>query len=173
MRYLTILLVATVLAAAALGCKWSFGSNADVSTNSNNSNRSPSNNRNSDDDDNDYSSNSNSSSSNSAKDLTPKSIDVSEMTSGSDKELEGRLVTVTGGVLESIDSDKLMIRGQYGGAAFYCYGSFTDYLSMADRVRSLSQSGRAPKATVKGMYKASTVGTGGELDPCVLTDIQR
>jgi len=171
MRYPSILLVAAVLAIAALGCKWSLGSNADSSYNSNNTNHSNAN-RNSNDDD--YSSNSTSYSSNSAKDMTPTTIDISEMTSGSgDKDLEGRMVTVTGGVLENIDSDKLRIRGEYGGYAFYCYGSFTDYLSMADRVRSLSQSGRPPKATVKGLYKISSTGNGGELSPCVLTDIQK
>jgi hypothetical protein len=101
-------------------------------------------------------------------------MDIAEMVSGSgDEEMVGRMVTVTGGVLENIDSTTLRIRGAYGGQAFYCYGDFTDYLSMSDRVRSLSQSGKSPKATVKGVYKISSTGTGGELSPCVLSDIQK
>ncbi|MBV9242013.1 MAG: hypothetical protein JO314_08390 [Acidobacteria bacterium] len=173
MKYLSILLVAGVLGLTAIGCKWSFGSNVDASNNSSNTNRS-STNRNSDDDNYDYPRNSSSSGSNSSSDMTPISMDVSEMVSGSgDQDKVGRMVTVTGGVLENIDSDKLRIRGEYGGAAFYCYGDFSDYMSMADRVRALSQGGRSPKATVKGMYKIASIGTGGELNPCVLSDIQK
>lgn len=80
---------------------------------------------------------------------------------------------MTGGVLEEIRSDSLLIRGQYGGSAFYCYGDFTEYMSMADKVKSLGYSGKSPKVTVKGVYKIASVGTGGELNPCVLSDIQK
>ena len=173
MKYLSILLVATTLGAAALGCKWGFGSNADASNNSSNANRASTNNNSSYDDD--YASNSNSySGSNSSRDMTPTSMDISEMTSGNgDEDMVGRMVTVTGGVLEDIQSTTLRIRGAYGGSAFYCYGEFSDYMSMSDRVRSLAASGKAPKATVKGIYKVASTGTGGALSPCVLSDIQK
>ena len=176
MRYLSMLFVASIMFAVVLGCKWDFGMGMDpnwnANKNSNSSNRSNTD-RNGNDDYNDYKS-APSPDSNSAQDMTPTTMDIDEMVSGSgDKDMVGRMVTVTGGVLEHIDSTTLRIRGAYGGAAFYCYGDFADYMSMASRVDSLSQSGHAPKATVKGIYKVASVGNGGELSPCVLSDIQK
>jgi len=174
MRYLSIFFVATVLLAVVLGCNWSFGSNSNSTSNANSSNGNRSSAYSNSNDDYAYGSPAPDSNSDSARNMTPTTMDISEMTSGSgDKEMEGRMVTVTGGVLEHIDSTTLRIRGAYGGYAFYCYGDFSDYVSMASRVDSLSQSGHAPKATVKGVYKVSSTGNGGELSPCVLSDIQK
>lgn len=172
MRYRSIVLIAVVLIATAVGCKWNFGSESGASNNSNanNSNRSSANaNTNTDDED-----TSSSPTPDPDRDMSPTTMTVSEMVEGSgDKDMVGRMVTVSDGVLENIDSDKLRIRGAYGGAAFYCNGEFSDYMKMADRVRELSQSGRSPKVTVKGLYDIATVGSGGELSPCVLTDIEK
>lgn len=168
MRSLTIPLIAVVLAASAMACKWSFGSNAETSNTSNASNRSSSN-ANTDDD---YTSSS--PTPDPDRDMTPLTMSVSDMVEGSgDEDKVGRMVTVTGGVLENLESDALRIRGSYGGYAFYCYGDFDDYMSMSDRVKSLAASGRSPKVTVKGVYKIATVGSGGELNPCVLSDIEK
>ena len=157
-----------VLVAAALGCNWNFGTNSNSSTNSNASNTANTN-RNSSDD---FTSSSPTPDPN--RDMTPLDMTVSEMVEGSgDTDKEGRRVTVTGGVLENLDSNALRIRAPYGGAAFYCYGDFIDYMSMSEKVRSLAQSGRSPKVTVKGIYKVASVGTGGELSPCVLSDIEK
>ena len=170
MRSFTILFVAIVLAASAVGCKWSFGSNTEVSNSSSNSNRSRTNSNSSDDD---YASSS--PTPDPDRDMTPLSLSVSDMVEGSgDEENVGRMATVTGGVLENISSDQLRIRGPYNvGAAFYCKGDFSEYMSMASKVESLSQSGKSPKVTVKGIYKIATTGSGGELNPCVLSDIEK
>jgi hypothetical protein len=104
-------------------------------------------------------------------DTTPLTMTAFDMVNGDgEKDKEGRMVTVTGGQLDKISYDSLLIRTP-GGAAFYCYGDFSDYTKMADRIESLSAQGKAPGATVKGIYKVATVGTGGELNPCVLTDL--
>lgn len=168
MRSFTTLFAAAVLIAVALGCNWSAGTNTNSNSNANASNTA---NRNSNSSD-DYTSSS--PTPDLARDTTPLSLTVSDMVEGSgESEYVGRLTTVSDGVLENIDSDKLRIRGAYGGSAFYCYGDFTDYMSMADKVKSLSYSGKSPKVTVKGMYKIATIGSGGELNPCVLSNIEK
>ncbi|HEV7700027.1 MAG TPA: hypothetical protein VGO43_07345 [Pyrinomonadaceae bacterium] len=168
MKYSSILLVAILLLALVLGCKWGFGGNTETANNSNNTNRSSSNR----DDDDDLASSSPTPDAN--RDITPQTLSVSDMVEGSgDEDKVGRMTTVSGGVLEKLESDSLLIRAPYGGAAFYCYGDFDEYMSTSERVRSLAASGRSPKVTVKGVYKIASVGTGGELNPCVLSDIEK
>jgi pectate lyase len=105
------------------------------------------------------------------KDTTPLNMNVSDMIVTVDSEKVGRMVTVTGGQLDKISYNSLLIR-EPGGRAFYCYGDFGDYTKMSAKIDSLSSQGRAPGATVKGIYKVASIGTGGELSPCVLTDLK-
>lgn len=108
-----------------------------------------------------------------AKDMTPLDLSPADMAYGEgDKEKVGRMVTVKGGLLEKVSYNSLLIRDP-GGRAFTCNGDFSEYTKMADKVESLAAQGKAPKATVKGVYKIASVGTGGELSPCVLADLEK
>lgn len=105
------------------------------------------------------------------KDTTPLTMSISEFLASNDSEKVGRIVTVTGGQLDAIAYDSLLIRDG-PGYAFHCYGSFSDYMSMSTQIDSLRQRGRAPGATVKGAYKMSSYGS-PELGPCVLVDLKK
>lgn len=103
------------------------------------------------------------------KDTTPLTMPVSDIVGSYDAEKDGRTVTVTGGLLEEMRRDSLLIRSG-AGAAFYCYGDFSSYMDGASKIDSLRQQGKSPVATVKGTYKKGS-GSGAELGPCVLMDL--
>ena len=105
------------------------------------------------------------------KDMTPLTMSVSEMVGSYDESKEGRMVTVTGGRLEEIKYNSLMIRDG-SSYAFYCNGSFSDYTKMAPQIDSLKTQGKSPVATVKGIYQKG-VGSGADLESCILTDLAK
>ena len=106
------------------------------------------------------------------KDMTPLTMTVSDFIGSYDASKEGRMVTVTGGLLENIAYNALRIRNGSSGYAFYCNGSFSDYTKMSPQIDSLSQQGKSPRATVKGIYKKG-VGSGADLESCILTDLEK
>jgi hypothetical protein len=103
------------------------------------------------------------------KDMSPLTMPVSDIVVNYDPEKEGRTVTVTGGRLEKMERNSLLIRDG-AGPAFYCYGDFSDYMSGAPKIDQLQQQGKPPVATVKGTYKKGN-GSGADLGPCVLMDL--
>lgn len=161
-----LLVMITFLTAVLTGCGGASGGNT-AANNSNSKNANTANVSNS------SSSSETNTNADASRDMTPLALNVSDMVEGSgESQNVGRMATVTGGVLDKISYDSLLIR-QPGGRAFYCYGDFGDYTSMASKIESLSAQGKAPRATVKGIYKIASVGSGGELSPCFLTDLDK
>jgi ABC-type Fe3+-hydroxamate transport system substrate-binding protein len=103
------------------------------------------------------------------KDMTPLTMPVSDIVGNYDESKDGRMVTVTGGLLEEMKRDSLLIRDGVN-SAFHCYGDFSQYMDGAAKIDSLRQQQKSPVATVKGIYKKGT-GYGAELGPCVLMDL--
>lgn len=159
MKILTILIGAIVFSTIFVGaCNFSVGTGSNTS-NSNNAN----------------STNTSNSSSETNKtvvesrDMTPLTMSISEFIASNDKDNEGRTVTVTGGQLDEISYDSLLIRDG-AGYAFHCYGSFSEYMSTKTKIDSLRQQHRSPGATVRGIYKMSSYNS-ADLSPCVLVDL--
>ena len=90
-----------------------------------------------------------------------------------DPSRDGRTVTVTGGQLDTLTSSSLLIRDGSGGSAFYCYGSFSDYMSTATKIDSLRNEHRSPIAIVTGKYNSKGYASGPELQSCVITDLKK
>lgn len=164
MKTTMILIVAIAFSTMFIaGCNFSLGNGSNAS-NSNNSNKAAN-----------ASNSSNSSSETNKdnvadnKDKPPVTMSISEFLSSNDKDNEGRMVTVTGGQLDEISSDSLLIRDG-PGYAFHCYGSFSEYMSTKTKIDSLREQHRSPGATVKGIYKMASYGS-PELGPCVLVDL--
>ncbi len=105
------------------------------------------------------------------KDLPPTSMDVAEFLGSYNKENEGRIVTVTGGLLDQISYNSLLIRNG-ASYAFYCNGDFSSYMEMKTRIDDLRYKGKSPTATVKGIYGVDSNGS-PSLSGCVLTDIKK
>jgi ABC-type Fe3+-hydroxamate transport system substrate-binding protein len=103
------------------------------------------------------------------KDTTPLTMTVSDIVGNYDESKDGRMVTVTGGLLEEMKRDSLLIRNG-ASSAFYCYGDFSQYMDGAPKIDSLRQQQKSPVATVKGIYKKGN-GYGADLGPCVLMDL--
>jgi hypothetical protein len=99
-------------------------------------------------------------------------MSISEFMSNTDTSNEGRIVTVTGGNLDTIASDSLLIRDG-SGSAFHCYGSFNEYMSTATTIDSLRQKGKSPGAVVKGAFKLDSAYGKPDLSPCVLIDLKK
>lgn len=103
------------------------------------------------------------------KDMTPLTMPVSDIVGNYDEEKDGRTVTVTGGLLDEMKRDSLLIRDG-AGYAFFCYGDFSAYMDGTPKIDSLRQQQKSPVATVKGVYKKGN-GIGADLGPCVLMDL--
>lgn len=155
---LLIALVAIVMS----GCSVSMSANSSNDANSKNSNSaSPS-----------PSPSATKSETETGKDKPPTSMSISEFMSSSDRSNNGRIVTVTGGQLDKISYDSLLIRDG-AGAAFYCYGSFSDYTDMSSKIDSMRQAGKSPGATVTGTFSLESDYGKPDLKSCILTDLKK
>lgn len=105
------------------------------------------------------------------KTLPPTSMDIYDFIGVYDADNEGRIVTVTGGLLEEISYNSLLIRDG-SSFAFSCEGNFSEYMEMKTRIDDLRYKHKSPVATVKGIYSKDSSGK-PTLKSCVLTDIKK
>lgn len=103
--------------------------------------------------------------------------DANNMTTRMDSIYKDRMITVTDGKLWEIGSTELRIGSSTGSSgSIVCVGSFSEYLPYSSKISELSQQGKAPGATVKGMYSRIESNSGNPkvyLDPCVLSNLEK
>jgi hypothetical protein len=104
--------------------------------------------------------------------LEPTTMSATDLVGAYRKENEGRLVTVSGGQLETIGYSSIQISTISG--SFTCSGDFADYQSMKTRIDDLRTKHQSPSVTVKGIYATSSYsGDRPALKSCILTDLKR
>lgn len=103
--------------------------------------------------------------------------DANNATSRMDSIYKDRILTVTDGKLWDIQSTEIRIGSSTGSSgSVICEGSFSEYMPYSSKIGELSRQGKAPGATVKGMYSRTESYSGSTkvyLSPCVLSNLEK
>jgi hypothetical protein len=103
--------------------------------------------------------------------------DANNATSRMDSIYKDRMITITDGKLWDIQSNEIRIGSSTGSSgSIICEGSFSEYMPYSSKIGELSRQGKAPGASVKGMYSRIESNSGSPkvyLSPCVLSNLEK